>query len=386
MKNLKLLGALLLVVMLIGSMALAVSKNILAPHFLLSKVKVKVGTTQYLSSIIEGPNINIDNLESSDTGVIKILENGNLKAVGTGISTITYTYKDENGDNKEIYCFVEVTRDESTYAEVTGVTSMKIYLSLELDGTTIIMESNKGAIPTFPEFKKGELVFDGWYKDAEYTNKVGERDRFGIDTTLYARWLTKEEAELKNKKVFTSDLYDDTNNHWAKIAIEAVSNLGWFNGVAERQFGPDVVMTRAMAVAVIGRIEGADVTGKESKIADVKAGSYYDGYLTWALENGIVQDAENGFRPNDVITREEIANYMANYIKYKEYKITLPLEASFTDLDGLSEQTKQNIKILYNLGIMQGTEANVFSPKGETTRAQMAQIFYNYYNYSMKNR
>ena len=384
MKNLRLLGAVLLILVIIGSTCFAVSKNILAPNFLLKKVKVKVGTTQALSSVLEGPNINLDNLVSSDTSVIRILDNGDLRGVGTGISTLTYTYSEAGGKEKEIYCFVEVTRDESTYAEVTGVASMKILISLELDGTTIIVESNKGAILQLPTFKKGELVLDGWYRGADYTNKVTEDERLSIDTTLYGRWITKAQAEEMNKKVYVSDLYDDTNSHWAKLAIDAVTNLGWFNGVSERTFGPDIPMTRAMAVAVIGRIEGANVEGKESKVADVKAGSYYDGYLAWAIENGIVMDAKDGFRPNDEITREEIANYMANYIKYKKYKIELPLEASFNDLNSLDETTRQNVKILYNLGIMQGTDTNSFSPKMSTTRAQMSQIFYNYYNYSMK--
>ncbi len=386
MRKLKILVSVVLVFVLICSIGLAKSKNIAPANFLLEKVKIKVGTTQYLGSVLEGPNLNLDKFKSSNPEVVKILANGDLKAIGTGISTLTYTYLDADGKEVELYCFVEVTRDESTYAEVSGVASMKIYLSLVVDGTTVKMESSKGAIPTFPTYQREGWVFDGWYKDPAYEVKVKERDRFGSDTTLYGRWLTKEEAEIKNQIVFFSELYDDTNDHWAKLAIEAVSNLGWFNGTAERTFSPEVTMTRAMAVAVLGRIEGVDVTGKESKVADVKAGSYYDGYLAWAIENKIVTDANDGFRPNDNITREEMAIYMANYIEYKQYKLNLPLESGFSDIDGLDNTSKQAIKILYNLGIMQGTSANSFSPKMATTRAQMAQIFYNYYNFSMKNR
>ena len=382
----KKLVSLLICIVVIGvSFAFAITS--LAPRFLLRKVKVKVGTTQALSSVLEGPVIDIDRVESSDPSVIRVLENGNLKAVGTGISTITYTYKNSKDEDVEIYCFIEVTRDESTYSEVTGVASMKINLNLVLDGTTTVVESAKGAIPQIPEFKRDELVLDGWYKDKECTQKIGERERFSIDTTLYARWLTKEEAEFMNKKVFVSEYYDDVNEHWGKVAIEAVSRLGWFNGVSEREFGPEVPMTRSMAVAVLGRIEGADVTGLESKVQDSKAGSYYDGYLAWAIENKIVTDVQDGnFRPNDEITREEMAVYMSNYIQYKNFKLKLPLEAGFSDISDLSNETKQAIKILYNLGIMQGYDTTSFAPKAHTTRAQMAQIFYNYYNFSMKNK
>ena len=369
---------------ILGGILYAASKGGLTPRFLLQKVKVKVGTTQYLSSVLEG-NVNLNNLESSDTGVIRILENGNLRAVGTGISTLTYTYKNDKDEDVEIYCFVEVTRDESTYAEVNGVSTMKIKLSLVLDGVTTVVDSNKGAIPTFPEFKREGLVFDGWYKSADYTNKVGERDRFGSDTTLYGRWLTKEEADALNTKVFTSSFFDDISNHWGKFAIESVTNLGLFNGVSERTFGPEIAMTRAMTVAVLGRLDGADVTNKKSGIQDVKEGSYYDGYLAWAIENKIVNDVENGnFRPNDEITREEMAIYMANYIRFKGYKYDLTIAPGYTDELELSEEGRQATKMLYNIGIMQGVGDGTFAPKHNTTRAQIAQIFFNYYNFSMK--
>ncbi len=376
---------LLISAVLVVMSGICLAKTSLVPEFSLRKIKVKVGTTQFLSSILSWPNVDVENLRSSDTSVIQILENGNLKAVGTGISTVTYTY-DVNGKQEETYCFVEVTRDESTFAEVTGVASMKIKLSLVIDGTTTIIESSKGAIPTYPEFIKSELVFDGWYKKPDFTEKVGERERFGSDTTLYARWLTKEEAEFMNKKVFESSYYDDINEHWGKIAIEAVTRLSWFNGVSERTFGPEVPMTRAMAVAVIGRIDGAAVEGLKSNIEDSKVDGYYDGYLAWAIQNKIVTDVVDGkFRPNDEITREEMAVYMSNYILYKQFDIKLPLDTSYSDINDLPNETKQAIKILYNLGIMQGTSESTFSPKSHTTRAQMAQIFYNYYNFSMKN-
>ena len=341
----KLIALIITIVILVCSFAFAASSTG-APRFVLNKVKVKVGETQKLGSILAGADIDLDRLNSSNPSVIRILENGNLKAVATGISTITYTYGTEE-EEKEIYCFVEVTRDEQTYSEVTGVKQMEIKLSLIIDGVTTIIKSNNGAIPTFPEFKKDGMYFDGWYKDPAFTEKVGERERFGKDTNFYARWLTEAEYEAMNTKVFQSSFYDDTNDHWGRVAIEATTNLGLFNGVSERTFGPEIAMTRAMAVAVIGRLEGANVEGLKSGLKDVKEDSYYDGYLAWAIENKIVTDVKDGnFRPNDEITREEIANYIANLIDYRKFEINTILDIDFSDVKELSVESRQAIKVL----------------------------------------
>jgi hypothetical protein len=146
-------------------------------------------------------------------------------------------------------------------------------------------------------------------------------------------------------------------------------------------------MTRAMAVAVLGRMEEVSTSGDyDLKVSDVSTDAYYAPYLGWAISNNIVTDVKDGaFRPNDNITREEIANYIANYVAYKKYDVELIYAPTFNDIGNLSSTSKDAIKLLFNATVMNGMTENTFGPAELVTRAQMAQIFYNLYNFSMKS-
>ncbi len=378
---------LVLVCLVLGSVILtssfaAISKS---PQFVLEKIKMKLGDTTALRSLINGDiELKLEGFDSSNPEVAEITPKGYLKAMSTGASTLTYTYEDKTGKTVVLKTHIEVTRYDATYDVVGGGTSKEdIFLTLQTGEGSIKLKSSAGAIPDFPEVSKPGYVFGGWYMEPTYQTKVTEKQRFSKDTTLYAKWLT--EAEVAATSTSNSELYDDINGHWGRVAIDAVSYKGLFQGVAERTFGPEIPMTRAMAVAVLGRLEGVDVKDLHSKISDVSETAYYDGYLAWAIENKIVEDVKDDkFRPNDVITREEIAIYIANYMDYKKYKVSDLFSASFGDITDLPIASKLAIEKLYNAGIMQGVGGNSFAPANSTTRAQMAQIFYNLYNFMMK--
>lgn len=55
-----------------------------------------------------------------------------------------------------------------------------------------------------------------------------------------------------------------------------------------------------------------------SPFSDVNTNEYYAPYVSWAAENGIVSGYEDGtFRPDNNITREEMAEIFMNYYDYK---------------------------------------------------------------------
>ena len=378
----KILSISLILIIMIFSVALAANPN--TPQFLLEKFKMKLGDTQSLAGIING-KIDYNNFASSNSDVVEILPNGYLKAKTTGYSTLTYTYQN-NGRDVVISCHIEVTRYDSTFDTVSGTEKKQtVYLTLALGEYSVVISSNAAAIPTLPKVTKAGYVLEGWYTESTFVNKVKDNQRFFTDATLYPRWLTQ--AEYDASKAVASALYDDTTGHWAQVAIEAVSYKGLFNGVAERTFGPEIPMTRAMAIAVLGRLEDVDVTNYKAEFADVKEDAYYAGYLAWAVENKIVTDIENDkFRPNDEITREEVAVYIANYMNYKKYDVDRILSLPYQDIEKLSSNTKECLDLLYNTAIMQGTSTTTFDPQMSVTRAQMAQIFYNLYNFSMRTK
>ncbi len=354
------------------------------PEFVLDSFKMKLGSTLPISGIMKG-EVDLNGFESSDTTVVEILAGGTLKARSTGRSILSYTYLDARDREITLECHIEVNRYEGTFDVVSGSVKKEIiYHTLDLGDYQVIVEDTRGAKPSFPEVKREGYIFGGWYLDPGYEVKLGESQRFGVDTTFYARWITVADEGVSASH---SAFYDDIEGHWAKNAIEAISYKGYFNGVAERTFGPELTMTRAMAVAVLGRMEEVSTSGDyDLKVSDVSTDAYYAPYLGWAISNNIVTDVKDGaFRPNDNITREEIANYIANYVAYKKYDVELIYAPTFNDIGNLSSTSKDAIKLLFNATVMNGMTENTFGPAELVTRAQMAQIFYNLYNFSMKS-
>ncbi len=89
-------------------------------------------------------------------------------------------------------------------------------------------------------------------------------------------------------------------------------------GVSDTEFAPDVTMTRAMFVTVLGRMAGAQVDDyAESLFDDVPAGEWYSAYVGWASSAGIVLGYGDGtFGPTKKITVEQAAVIIARYAAF----------------------------------------------------------------------
>ena len=72
-----------------------------------------------------------------------------------------------------------------------------------------------------------------------------------------------------------------------------------------------------MFVTVLGRMAGADISAynTQSQFTDVDSKMYYNAYVNWAAANQIVSGVDaSHFNPNALITREQAAVIMNNYL------------------------------------------------------------------------
>lgn len=351
--------------------------NQLVPSFAFERFTMKLGTSQSVTSILYGTEVDVSKLTTSNPTVVKI-ENNTLKAVGTGITTLRYTYDTEEGSNS-ISCYIEVARSSTAS---NGTSTAQLTITLDLGEYTATMENGLGAVVHFPDVTRDGYVLEGWYQDAIFTKKVTENMRVNRDTTFYAKWITIEEANaLIEAGRPHSSLYDDIDNHWARNEIESVTYLGLFQGVSEKMFGPDQSMTRAMAITALGRLEGIEKTGRTTDFTDVLSGSYYEEYVAWGVENHIVAGtSETEFSPKKAITRQEMAIMMANYIQYKGFDYEIQ-ELYYSDAEDISDWAKESVQICSALGIMEGNSDGTYLPRKVATRAEIATVFFNYMNY-----
>jgi hypothetical protein len=136
-------------------------------------------------------------------------------------------------------------------------------------------------------------------------------------------------------------------------------------------------MTRGMFLTVIGRLWKVEVNDyTSSNFDDVYVNEWYAPYVEWAVESGIASGYGNGlFGPNDPITREQMAVIMANFAEYANLAINIQNNwISFDDHYNISQWALDAVKMIQEGGIIEGKSNNLFKPKGNATRAEVAAV------------
>ena len=200
--------------------------------------------------------------------------------------------------------------EETTSGRLTVAYDKELltYAGLETKGTVTSEEAGEGAV-TFGYAASG--------KDALAAGSVVATVRFTAKSALPATRLTvtvedfnaREGLHLELPAVLVGGLpfTDVSEGDWYYDAVAYVWQEGLFRGMDETTFAPNLAMNRAMFVTVLGRMAGVEEDRTAtSKFTDVKAGSYYAGYVAWAAEQDIVRGtSETTFSPNAKVTREQ---------------------------------------------------------------------------------
>jgi len=150
-----------------------------------------------------------------------------------------------------------------------------------------------------------------------------------------------------------------------------------------------------MFAAVLARMCDVDLEEyKEGWSAeDVPADSWYHDYVSWAAQEGIIEEAERGsFRPQDPITRELAAKAMmqlhwlqADYLDFGWYDVDYDNINKISDKASICGEALEAVRWAMAVGLMQG-DGTRFDPQGTLTRAQSAQILTNYHKKEQRIR
>lgn len=171
---------------------------------------------------------------------------------------------------------------------------------------------------------------------------------------------------------------DVPNNIWYTKAVNYVAEKSLMNGTGA-SFKPMDSTSRAMLVTVLYRMAGSpEVEGKVSEtFKDCVDGSYYANAVLWASQNNIVNGYGDSFKPNQAVTRQEMAKILYGYDKVMEKAgETFAVQLTYTDLDSIAGWALEGVNYCTAAGYLSGSN-NAFSPKGDATRAMTAQVLMN---------
>ena len=169
---------------------------------------------------------------------------------------------------------------------------------------------------------------------------------------------------------------DVKQGDWCYDAVEYVYQRGMMNGTTASTFSPNATTTRGMIVTILYRLEG-EPAAKAAGFSDVTADRYCAKAVAWGAANGIVNGfADNTFRPDSTITREQFAAILYRYMQYKGMDAVNLAEnlTQFPDADQLSGYAVQPMNWAVGAGLISGKANGLLDSAGGTTRAQAAMI------------
>ena len=272
------------------------------------------------------------------TGTVKTDKNGQTTAETT-LSSKAIEDAKKSGEAVKAPVEVEASRDSSTAPTVkvelpknSGDTKVEIPVSNVKPGTVAVLVHPDGT----EEVVKNSLPTEN-----------------GIQLTVNGGATVKIVDNSKN--------FADTQNHWAKDAIDFVSARGLVNGMSATIYAPNASTTRAQLWTILARQNDADLTG---------GASWYEKAQAWAKDKGVSDGAD----PNGAITRTQMVTMLYRAAGSPEVSIT----TTFTDVPADSYYAKAVAWAVEN-GITAGVGGGRFDPNSTCTRAQIATFLYRLY-------
>lgn len=249
-----------------------------------------------------------------------------------------------------------------------------------------IVQSEHGTVTVRPAgAKEGETVTLSVSPDAGYTlETIAARDSRGGEVPLtrdglnrYTFLMPAPDVEVTASFTPGGELafQDVRPGDWCYDAVRYVFEAGLMNGTSATAFTPNTPTTRGQIVAILYRLEGSPAVGT-NPFSDVAPGAYYAAAVSWASSNGIVNGYGDGtFRPNNLITREQLAAFLYRYASQKGRDVSDRAELGvFTDAGRIAAYAVEPLRWAVAAGMVNGVTADALSPGGNASRAQVAVI------------
>ncbi len=184
--------------------------------------------------------------------------------------------------------------------------------------------------------------------------------------------LTLAAALMTPIVVKAAPSYYDVPGHWAEAQIMKWSEKSVLSGYAG-YFRPNDAMTRGDLAIVLDKIMKYQTTTQNS-YKDLPQEAYYTPAVLRAAAAGVITADEGYIRANQNLTRQEAAVMVAKALNLAPASST---NAELSDLKSISSANRGYVYAVLNAGYMNGHNDGTFEPNGKITRAQVMSIINN---------
>ncbi len=173
------------------------------------------------------------------------------------------------------------------------------------------------------------------------------------------------------------DFSDVKNNHWAYEYINKLKELNITSGIGDNKFGMGNNITRAEFVTFLDKMMNSElVEDIENNFSDNEKDAWYHNYINTALKHNVIYK-DDKFRPNEDITREDMAIMIINSLGYNNLANTLNNTKSyFIDVN----KNIGFINMAKDFGFINGVDENNYKPNNNAKREEVAAILVRMYD------
>ena len=292
----------------------------------------KDGSVSKTETKKDGSSVTENKAADGSTGTVNTDKNGQTEAK-TALSSKAIEDAKKSGEAVKAPVEVEASRNSDTAPTVkielprnSGDTKVEIPVTNVKPGTVAVLVHPDGT----EEIVKNSLPTEN-----------------GIQLTVDGNATVKI---VDNAKGFI-----DTQDHWAKDAIDFVSARGLVSGMSATIYAPNNSTTRAQMWTILARQNDADLTG---------GSVWYEKAQNWAKDKGV----SDGTNPNAAINRAQMVTMLWRSVGQPA---AAGSAANFTDVPTDSYYAQAVAWAVEN-DITAGVGGGRFDPNGTCTRAQIA--------------
>ena len=207
-------------------------------------------------------------------------------------------------------------------------------------------------------FNWQEDPMSGWI----VSNDSWKYVRAMLDEAAVAQMRAEQAGQTETVAGFT----DVPASAWYASYVQTVVDKDLFAGVGEGTFAPESSMTYAQFLTVLYKFSGDQLPASQ--------GAWYQGYVDWAENAGLVPAEIADFNPDAAITRQDMAALFGNFLNAYEHPGQSPTsqEPAFHDAGSIAGYAADGVTLCYQMGLMSGKDGNLFDPLATATRAEVA--------------
>ena len=204
--------------------------------------------------------------------------------------------------------------------------------------------------------------------------KTEEKQEAKAEENTILEPIVKETPLDVKEPTLPVNLKDIPNDDFG-VAIKNMVSRGVLVGTSEKEFSPDLSISRAMVTEVFRRLATDKNAGENVKFEDVKDDAWYAESVKWAAFMNIIKGYENGtFKPNQKVTRQEFAIMICRMLD--AFKIELPKgsKVDLTQFGSLENWSKDAVIRVLQEGLLKIEPNGEFGPKSLVSRKELALV------------